>query len=73
MSLLPDEGPVLGGAWDAAGKLLVDINVLDPFVVFVMFDVECYGSIGYDATFGPADALQAQDFVGVITKSLVLI
>ena len=73
LALGPIKRAVLGSARHPASKGLDDINALDTLVVLVVVDVEVDASHGDGLPGEPANALEAEDLVGVVTERLVLL
>lgn len=72
LSSFPIEDADLRGAFDTSGNGLVDVDVLDTGVVFVMFNGECERSDSDRFACKPANALQSEDLIGRVTQRLVL-
>jgi hypothetical protein len=70
---LPVEFTDFGGALDAAGRGLLDINVGVPVVSGVLFAVQGDGREGDGFAGYPADALEGEDGVGVVGEGFVLV
>ena len=68
----PVEGPSFRGCRDAAGKSLLDVDVLYILVILIVFYMESDGSIFDDFPRRPTDTLETQDFIGIVTERMVL-
>lgn len=64
----PVEGPGFRGRCDAAGKSLIDVDMFYTLAILVVFYKESDSSLSDDYPRRPTDALQGQDFVGIITE-----
>jgi hypothetical protein len=51
---------------------LFDVDVFCALVIFVVFDMKSDSGVANDFSRYPTDALQGQDFVGVVAKFAIL-
>lgn len=68
----PVKGPQFRGRSDAASEGLFDVDVLYILAILVMFYMESNSGVADDSPCCPTDALQGQDFIGIITEFMVL-